>query len=330
MSIYTDLATEISKGSDYRFKGLLSQEEFVLICSLKNLMGESRTARIFPLKKVFKTPSLKTQTLYQLQVFKMIRNANCFLKLETHFYTSSYLVMVFEDYYEYSLDKVVTELDVAQYLVIIMKDLIDALVILRESKLIHTLICPQVVYVINGYVKLGGLQYIQGISCEQNYDDIPSKLMPYLSPEIYLKRKAIFPSQIFSFGMLFYELLFKRSPFPLMEHQWTFQHYKEFYEKVKLFDFKINEICIEPNVFEIVKECLKIDYPNRMTLRYLQEVSGDFLKSQGSILTLRKRAITKTKEGVIKRNFESSNSKKTASMNSIRRCKLKSPPEDPG
>lgn len=326
----TDLEKEIRENSEYQYRGILAKEGEVLICYLQTSAGEGRTARIYPMKAMFKSPTVKAHALYQLKTVKLIQNANCFVKMETHFYTASFLVMVFEDYFDFSLDKLITEIDLAQYLPIIFKDLIDALILLRENKLIHTMISPKVIFVMNGYVKLGGLQHVQEFGNEQSYQSVPTQLLPYLAPEAFLKRKAIYPSQIFSLGMILFELVFKKRPFPLSVSTWTWDHYREFYERTKIFDFKNNDVCSDPVLFGIAKECLKIDYPNRITLRYLQEVTNDYIKSLGSILTLRKRAVTKSKEGLTKKNFERSKSLKTGSMVSIKKCELKSSDESTG
>lgn len=328
--MHNDLEKEIKENSEYNYRGILAKEGEVLICYLQTATGESRTARVYPMKAMFKTPTVKAHALYQLKTVKLIQNANCFVKMETHFYTASFLVMVFEEYFDCSLDKLISEIELGQYLPIIFKDLIDALILMRENKLIHTMISPRVIYIMNGHVKLGGLEYVLEFGDEQSYQNVPTNMLPYLGPEAFLKSKAIYPSQIFSLGMILYELLFKKRPFPDAVSAWTWDHYRDFYERTKIFDFTTNDVCSDPVIFGIAKECLKIDYPNRITLRYLQEVTNDYIKSIGSILTLRKRAVTKSKEGLTKKNFERLKSLKTSSMISIKKCKLISPDEDPG
>ncbi len=318
---------EINDRMPFKFVSAISSEGHISTCFLLTRAGERRTAQVFLLKELFRSEILKNEVIDQIKISKILQQSSCFVKLEDHFYTSSFLVIVYEHYHEYSLDKILSELELENHLVLILKDLTDALVILRENKLVHRSISPRHIYIINGYVKLGGLEYIQEIikDLPEPAEIMAPPLLRYLPPEAFLKKKMVHSSQIFSLGIMLFELVYKKLPFPVLNGTWTFNHYREFYHETKRFSFSTNDVpqC-EPVIENIIKECLMIDYQERIPMRYLQEIINQYTKTRGSLFTLRKIAVANSKKVSARKGLDALKLSKTQSVNSLYRCKIRS------
>jgi hypothetical protein len=208
---------------------------------------------------------------------------------------------------------------------IVFKDLTDAIVALRDYKLIHHEISLRHVFHINGYVKLGGLDHIFPVATPLPSFYSPSlRHLEYTPPEFYTKKNLLFSSQVFSLGVLIFWLLFQRFPYPAEIK--TPKHFSDYFDHKKLMDLDSNRVCPEPNVFAIVKECLRVDYADRITIRYLKTTLDQYLKDRGSMLHMRKNAISKNKEN-LKKTFDGK-MQKDSSFNSFKKCDLTSDDED--
>lgn len=61
--------------------------------------------------------------------------------------------------------------------------------------------------------------------------------------------------------MLLFFCIYKELPFIKTDEKFSF---KEMYKRKKIFNFKENLYCFDNNLNTILKECLKIDYKDRI------------------------------------------------------------------
>lgn len=318
MKVIHEFEKEIEESCDLKIKEIISKTEKVITCRAINEMNDYKTIKVIFNKSFFKSENSKSQILHELKISKLLQFSNNFIKLENHVYTQNYLILIYEDYINCCIENMQKEIDIGQYIPIVFKDLVDAIVVLRENKLIHHQVTLKNIYIINGYVKLGGLEHVHAIAtplppfyanCE--------KSLEYLSPEFYTKKHLIYPSQVFSLGVSIYKLLFNKYPFD--QNLKSENHFSEFYLKTKTIVLKPAESCVEANIYLVMKECLQVDYSERITIRYLKNTLDNYCKSRGSILTMRKNALVKTKEGG-KKNGEFGKLAKESSFNSYHKC----------
>lgn len=320
-----DFEKEIEESCELKIKEVLFSGPTAVVCRVSNELNDFKTIKVIPSKHFFRSESLKAQVLHELKIAKMLQFSNSFVRLENHVYTQNFLVLIYEDFQSFCLESMYKDLDLTQYVPIIFKDLTDAIVVLRDNKLIHHEISLRHIFLINGYIKLGGLDHIFPIATPlpSFYARCP-KSMEFTAPEFYTKRNLIYSSQIFSLGVVIYWLLFERFPFP--PELRTTKHFSEFYEHQKVINFDCNQVCPEPNVFLIAKECLNVEYAERITLRYLKVTLDQYCKDRGSMLNMRKNAISKNKEN-LKKNVDIGKLQKESSFNSYKKCEVTSDDE---
>ena len=320
MKITSDLEKEVEDNCGLKIKEILSTATTQCMCRASNDINDLKTIKIIQSNNFFKSENLKAQILHELKIAKTLVFSNNFIKLEQHIYTPNFLILIYEDFQNFCLESLWNELDIPQYISIIFKDLVDAVVILRENKLIHHQITLRNVFLINGFIKLGGLEYIHPAATPlpSFYNFLP-KSLEFSAPEFHTKKNLIFPSQVFSLGILIHFLLFDKFPFPseLKEEK----HFREFYQLKKILNLVSNDICPEPNIFLVMKECLPVEYAERITLRYLKNTLDAYCKNKGSMLNIRKNAMSKNKENQ-KKNIESANQRKDSSFNSYKLCEI--------
>lgn len=319
-SVNRDLEKEIEESCQLKVKEVLSTSPAISVFRAINELNDFKTIKVIANKSFFRSEILKMQILHELKIGKMLQYSNSFVRLETHVYTQNYLVLIYEDHLPFCLEQMYQDLDLTQYLSIIFKDLVDALATLRDNKLIHHDISLRNVFLINGYVRLGGLEHIFPISSPLPSFYVPeSRPLESLAPEFYTKKNLIYASQIFSLGVLIYWLLFERFPFP--SEVKTHKHFSEFYAQRKVINLETNAVCPEPNIFTIVKECLLVEYADRITLRYLKSTLDTYCKNKGSLLNMRKNVMSKNKENM-KKNVDLGKIRKDSSFNSYKKCNL--------
>ena len=102
---------------------------------------------------------------------------------------------------------------------LILNDIIQIFAQMKERKLQHCFINENNLYLINGMVKLGGLEFLEPISKinmeERQYlkfsylfDDVD-----YLPPEVLVRKIFTLNMNLFSLGVFIYRLLYNRYPF---------------------------------------------------------------------------------------------------------------------
>lgn len=102
---------------------------------------------------------------------------------------------------------------------LVLNDLLQIFSQLKERRLHHCFINEDNLYLINGMVKIGGLEFLE----RTNKIKLPeleylkfsniSKHVDYLAPEILTNKKLSMNMNLFSFGVLAHKLLFNVYPF---------------------------------------------------------------------------------------------------------------------
>lgn len=320
-----DFEKEIEEACRVKIKEVASWGAHAIGCRVLNEFNDFKTVKVIPNKVFFRSENLKAAVLHELSIAKTLQNSNSFIRLEGHVYTQNYLVLIYEDHFGFGLENLYKDIDLSQYIAVVFKDLTDAIVVLRDNKLIHHEISLRHVFLLNGYVKLGGLDHIFPVATPlPSFFAYSPRHLEYLPPEHYTKKNLLFSSQVFSLGVLIFWLLFEAFPYPAEVRTPT--HFRDYFERKKIMDLETNAVCPEPNVFAIVRECLRVEYSDRITIRYLKTTLDQYLKDRGSMLHMRKNAISKNKEN-LKKAFEGKGAK-DSSFNSFRKCEFSSHDED--
>ena len=153
---------------------------------------------------------------------------------------------------------------------LILNDLLQIFSQLKERKLHHCFVNEDNLYLINGMVKLGGLEYLERTNkiklTEREYMKFVSikKHVDYIAPEILISKKLSMNMNLFSFGVLVYKLLFNMYPF-----EGKFDGIKDLILMYK------NEVC-------------KLDFCNQTKIKTL---SGSYKKINSMSVKKQKKSI---------------------------------------
>jgi hypothetical protein len=102
---------------------------------------------------------------------------------------------------------------------LVLNDLLQIFSQLKERRLHHCFVNEDNLYLINGMVKLGGLEFLERTNkiklTEREYLKFSGikKHVDYIAPEILIRKKLSMNMNLYSFGVLVYKLLFNVYPF---------------------------------------------------------------------------------------------------------------------
>lgn len=102
---------------------------------------------------------------------------------------------------------------------LVLNDLLQIFSQLKERRLHHCFVNEENLYLVNGMVKLGGLEFLERTSKtklpELEYLKFARirRHVDYLAPEILTGKKLSMNMNLFSFGVLAHKLLFDAYPF---------------------------------------------------------------------------------------------------------------------
>lgn len=150
---------------------------------------------------------------------------------------------------------------------LVLNDILQIIAQLKERRLQHSFINERNLYLINGVIKLGGLEYLER-SDKINLEEIEhlkftriTSCAQYLAPEILIRKKLSHNMSLFAIGVLMFRLLYNELPFD-----------GQFTDMRDLALMYQNEIC-------------KVDFSERKMLQSLRvesSLSKDFInKLQG-------------------------------------------------
>lgn len=230
--------------------------------------GDERLVRAFSLSR-FRTPQEKLVLLNEIKNGELLDNQPYFVKQFNHLYLNNHLLVVYENFKSTQIDRLAPLLDLYNNLPLLMKDMVDAMGLLREKKLVHARISPKMITFINGYFKLCFFSF-----CDPLGSPPRSPFTLYDAPETHTKGIVLVQSQIYSFGVIFYQLLC--GTFPLQNEKP--EHLKELYQRRKKLDLVFPKSA-DTSLCELIQNCLEIDYQARISLRSLKEAIDKLAKT---------------------------------------------------
>lgn len=247
---------------------------------------------------MYKDQKLKKEVLNEIKVASMFQKHSLFLNFEEYYYATNHLVLIYEEFTKYSMSKLKEKIKVDIFVLLIFRDLVEIIWILKENNLFHTLVTHEIIYLKNGYFKIGGFQHIvpYGTKNECIAHNVQVEHLQFMPPEYFLNQVMFYPSQIFMIGTLLYQFIFKE--FPINQNFDQHRQFKEFYQNHKVFQYPPNQYCFDQNILTLIKECIQIDYNNRIRLRYLKTLVEDYVKEvySNNLLQLRKTIEVKQNE----------------------------------
>lgn len=315
------------KEKNYSLKKIeVKKNKHTSLVTILNSDKKEFTAKIISTKYFFKKKKLKKRLIDEIKIASQFKNHNLFIQLIDYFYTSDHLVIIYENFFKFSMIQIRKKLNIEMFILLILKDLVDILWILKENKIFHSLLSFDSIYLKNGYFKIGGFEHFLEYGTQNDFykEEINKKYYPFMSPEFFLKKVIYYPSQIFSLGIILFNFIFEK--FPIEEEITEIYHYKDFYSKKKKLAYNKELYCFDPNIYTLIKECLKIDYRERISLRYLKTLVEDYVKEiySNNLLQLRKTMEVKQNENIyISKNMGnhstvSKNANRNFSNNSIK------------
>ncbi len=82
------------------------------------------------------------------------------------------------------------------FILLIFKDLVESLWILKENKIFHSFLTPDKIYLKNGYFKLGGYEFFLNYGTRNALfkNQIEDWALPFMPPEYFLNKVTFYPS----------------------------------------------------------------------------------------------------------------------------------------
>lgn len=114
------------------------------------------TAKLYPNKTMYKDLNIKKEVLNEIKVATMFQKHSLFLNFEEYYYASNHLVLIFEEFTKFSMKILKEKIKVDIFVLLIFRDLVEIIWILKENSLFHSIMTLDTIYLKNGYFKLGG------------------------------------------------------------------------------------------------------------------------------------------------------------------------------
>lgn len=248
--------------------------------------NDERLVRAFPLLN-FRSPQEKANLLKEIKSAEHLSNQPFFVKQIEHLYTKNHLVVIYDNYATFKMEKFASSIDFVHNLPLLMKDMVDALCHLRDRKIVHTNITSKMIVFMNGYFKLCPFTFCDSLGA-------PFTLPPtlYSAPESHTRKIFLSQSQIFSLGVICYKLLC--GSFPLQNEKP--EHLKEVYSLKKKLDLVFPRSA-DARLCELIQGCLEVDYQARIPLRTLKEAVDKLAKDTfQNVIAHRKVLLHKIKD----------------------------------
>lgn len=128
--------------------------------------------------------------------------------------TQNNLYIISEFCNEGVLTKIQEDLNNDEILIVI-KQIVKAMIYANNQKLSHGDLQPKNIFIHNGMIKISNFNLISLLSNPLfiSTQKSPPKLTPlYIAPEVFYQKKSELNSDVWSVGVIFYELIFKRHP----------------------------------------------------------------------------------------------------------------------
>ena len=224
--------------------------------------------------KQIKDELIKIQTLIHPNINQVI----------VVFRTVRHIYLIMEFCNEKDLSSCLFDLSLDECL-IILKQIVKAMLYANSKEVIHRNLKPSKILINNGIVKIGGfgLEDIKDLYHQNDWImDRISKiyLFCYYAPELINGEKYDTKCDVWSVGIMFYQMIFKKLPWTGNNH--LFQFFENINNQVIYFE---KNICDDAEIIDLLKNMLEIDKEKRFSFKevnehiVLQKVIPDIFKN---------------------------------------------------
>lgn len=125
----------LSQADNYLLISVYQQtEECIYVQAKKN--SKQFTIKMIPNCKVFANPVSKRNYLKEIKMASKFQNNKYFVNFIDYFYTQDYLILIFEDFYKYSLENISKKFNIKNWITLIFKDTVDIVWTLKNNKVV--------------------------------------------------------------------------------------------------------------------------------------------------------------------------------------------------
>ncbi|CAD8151356.1 unnamed protein product [Paramecium pentaurelia] len=145
--------------------------------------------------------------------------------------------------------------------IVMIKQIIDGIYVMAQQNIIHRDLKPQNILLNESEVKIADFGFAKPLNKLKNEMNVGTPI--YMSPETLIKSQYNSKTDIWSLGVVFYELLYGKHPWIAQTEQELI--YKILNKKVSFPDFPV----VSDSVKDLIKQCLIIDPYMRLSLNDL-------------------------------------------------------------
>lgn len=299
LSIMTDKLKETIDGSKaYTFKKALKPCRGAEEAIAAHEEGES-VLRVFSLR-VHYFPESKEAQMRELKYGAALSGQKVFVKQREHIFSNGHLIIPYENFFGREIPSIITLLDSTPTYVVAMKDILSAVILLREKGLVHCEFNKSNVVFLDGYFKLNGFELCVPIGGAT----LPAVLGPHAAPETLLRGLFTHLSMVFSLGLILFEMVTKRPAVPIER----LDHLQNFYRNCKRLslDFPAE---MNPQLRSLISACLEVEYQSRPKLNELREAIEVLIPTVvQSLVQHRRNLLFKVREATGSRRIARKNS----------------------